>query len=345
MTGKADALKEIIRVHQAIEKKYGLDKKQNRYIDKRYRALIKGGRLKKISRIKRTKDLIESYQAECVRLNERIMQRSLFQPKVSIVIPVFNGSNYMREAIESALAQTYPNIEVIVVNDGSTDNGMTDAIDRSYGNKIRYFKKENGGVATALNFGIEKMEGEYFAWLSHDDIFDHNKILNDIETLNQLEDKTTFLAGGYTVINEFGKRLYDVNLLNQFSQEELSKPLFVVFRGGINGCTTLIHKSHFERAGVFDPALPTTQDYDLWFRMLRGQRLHYYNACNVKSRIHEQQGSRRVGNHVAECNRLWIRMMSSITDEERKKIDGSQLLFYANTAKFLQKSTDYAEAF
>ena len=84
--------------------------------------------------------------------------RSVFHPLVSIVIPVYNGANYMREAIDSALAQTYKNIEVIVVNDGSTDN--TDEIAKSYGDKIRYFKKENGGVATALNLGIREMRGE-----------------------------------------------------------------------------------------------------------------------------------------------------------------------------------------
>ena len=71
-----------------------------------------------------------------------------FTPNVSIVIPVYNGSNYVREAIDSALSQTYKNIEIIVVNDGSTDD--TDEICKSYGNKIRYFKKENGGVSTEI---------------------------------------------------------------------------------------------------------------------------------------------------------------------------------------------------
>ena len=64
-------------------------------------------------------------------------------PKVSIVIPVYNGENYMKEAIDSALAQTYDNCEIIVVNDGSTDH--TDMIAKSYGHKIRYFSKDNGG--------------------------------------------------------------------------------------------------------------------------------------------------------------------------------------------------------
>ena len=96
--------------------------------------------------------------------------------KVSIVIPVFNGSNYLKNAIDSALSQTYANCEVIVINDGSTDDGKTAAIAKSYGDKIRYYEKENGGVATAVNLGIELMKGDYFAWLSHDDMFTNDKI-------------------------------------------------------------------------------------------------------------------------------------------------------------------------
>ena len=91
-------------------------------------------------------------------------------PLVSIVIPVYNGSNYLGQAINSALAQTYKNIEILVINDGSTDDGVTERIAKAYGSQIRYYVKENGGVATALNFGIQKMRGEYFSWLSHDDM-------------------------------------------------------------------------------------------------------------------------------------------------------------------------------
>ena len=90
------------------------------------------------------------------------MNEGSFLPKVSIVIPVYNGANFLREAIDSALGQTYPNIEILVVNDGSDDGGETESIALSYGNQIRYFRKENGGVATALNFGIEHMKGDYF---------------------------------------------------------------------------------------------------------------------------------------------------------------------------------------
>ena len=94
--------------------------------------------------------------------------------KVSIIIPVYNGEKYIAQSIESALNQTYKNIEVIVVNDGSSDN--TEKIVLEYGDKIKYIRKENGGVASALNVGIKNMTGDFFSWLSHDDLYYPNKI-------------------------------------------------------------------------------------------------------------------------------------------------------------------------
>ncbi len=101
-------------------------------------------------------------------------------PFVSIVIPVYNGANYLREAIESALGQTYPDVEVIVVNDGSNDGGKTRDVALSFGNRIRYLEKTNGGVATALNLGVREMRGELFAWLSHDDVYYPEKIARQV---------------------------------------------------------------------------------------------------------------------------------------------------------------------
>jgi len=68
----------------------------------------------------------------------------MLNPKVSIIIPVYNGSDYLAEAIESALTQTYENLEILVINDGSRDNGATEKIALSYGDKIRYIQKGNG---------------------------------------------------------------------------------------------------------------------------------------------------------------------------------------------------------
>ena len=102
-------------------------------------------------------------------------------PLVSIIIPVYNGENFVIEAIESALNQTYENIEVIVVNDGSVDR--TEELITPYLRRLKYIKKENGGVSSALNLGIKESQGEYVSWLSHDDIYYPEKIKKQINFL------------------------------------------------------------------------------------------------------------------------------------------------------------------
>ena len=101
----------------------------------------------------------------------------------------------MREAIDSALNQTYQNIEVIVVNDGSKDN--TEEIALSYGDRIRYYNKENGGVSTALNLGIQEMTGDYFCFLPHDDVFAPQKIEKQIRAIQESGRKEAIVWSGW----------------------------------------------------------------------------------------------------------------------------------------------------
>ena len=275
---------------------------------------------------------------------ENYFKRHAFYPLVSIVIPVFNGSDYLREAIESALLQTYPNIEVLVINDGSNDFGQTEKIALSFGNDIRYFYKENGGVASALNLGIEKMQGVYFSWLSHDDLYLPEKIERQVMCELKLTDKRTILAGGYSLFRaQDGIQFATMEPLIVNTKEQLAIPLFPVFHGLLNGCTMLIHKSHFDRIGMFDVALPTTQDYDLWFRMLRGQSVVFQEGTYVKSRCHDKQGSKQ-GDHTLECYLLWKKMMDQVTDEECIALDGSRYNFYFNLYSFLKRETNYDKA-
>jgi len=129
-----------------------------------------------------------------------------FHPLVSIIIPVYNGSRYLNEALSSALNQTYDNIEVIVVNDGSEDN--SGEIAQSYGSRIRYFEKENGGVSTALNMALQHMRGDYFSWLSHDDVYFHDKIEKQVQKLASFgptERTRTILYSNLMVIDHRSK--------------------------------------------------------------------------------------------------------------------------------------------
>lgn len=258
----------------------------------------------------------------------------MFTPLVSIIIPVYNGANYMREAIDSALNQTYKNIEVIVVNDGSKDN--TEEIAQSYGDKIRYFAKENGGVATALNLAIKEAKGDYISWLSHDDMYTTNKIQRQIEELNTLDDKNTILYSDYMVIDKNSKIKGYFYIKAAHPLHKLNLPLYPIYNGIIHGCTLLIPKKCFFEVGFFDEKLKTTQDYDLWYRMFPNYKICYINEWLVKSRTHSEQGSNKITSAKDEASELWIRMLSSLSDEDIFTFEGSKLAFWQKTYNLME---------
>jgi len=223
-----------------------------------------------------------------------IVMSEIFIPKVSIIIPVYNGANFLSEAIDSALSQTYKNIEIIVVNDGSNDDGATEGIAKQYGDKIRYYVKPNGGVSSALNLGIQKMTGDYFSWLSHDDLYTPEKIEHSVDVLRKNEkhrnDMIVYTGGvlvkaDRTRIKSLHKmlksnRIYTgievVNILTQ--------------KGTLYGCCLLIPKEVLNKIGGFEESLRYCQDSLMWYQIfLRG---YYAYACpqkDVLARVHKKQ--------------------------------------------------------
>lgn len=261
-----------------------------------------------------------------------------FNPLVSVIIPVYNGSDYLREAIDSALAQTHKNIEVIVVNDGSIDN--TEKIALSYGNKIRYFAKENGGVASALNLALREMKGEYFSWLSHDDMYYPNKIERQLLFLSKLQNKTAILYSD----NDFIDNKSEIIRTAIFDHKMLqAKPEYALFRGIVNGCTLLIPKKAFDDYGFFDEKLRCTQDYAKWFEMMKSYVFVHMSEVLVKYRLHDLQGTNKNPLVVSEGNELWIDMMKKLSIEDKMRLEGSEYSFYKEMEKFLQ-GTPYEKA-
>ena len=244
-----------------------------------------------------------------------------YQPLVSIVIPVFNGEDFLNEAIKSAINQTYKNTEILVINDGSTDH--TEEIARSYGEKIRYYYKKNGGVASALNFAVRKMKGEYFSWLSHDDYYSPNKIAFEIEAIKKQTDKNTIIYCNYSLLDQKSHIFSTYRIENYYSEKERSNGILMLIQRMIGGCTLLIHTSHFKRVGMFNEALRTTQDYDMWFRILRGAKLIHVPKELVITRIHEKQGSQTLKEFDAERERLFLSFLKSLSLKEKEAIWGS----------------------
>ena len=259
-----------------------------------------------------------------------------FNPLVSIIIPVFNGSNYLESAINSALNQTYQNIEILVINDGSADDHATEKIAANYKDKIRYFYKENGGCGSALNLGIQEMKGEYFSWLSHDDLYLPNKINSQIEVLSGLVNKNTIIYCAYEVINENEGNINFVYPHEKLSPEKLKLPLMPLLRGLIHGCSLLIPKKLFNEIGTFDLSKITTQDYALWFDFFRKAPLHYIPQALVKARIHASQDTQKLNTlHLEECNVLWSSFVNDLSADEMKVLAESKYGFISGMAEYL----------
>jgi glycosyltransferase involved in cell wall biosynthesis len=216
-----------------------------------------------------------------------------FHPLVSIVIPVYNGSNYMQCAIDSALGQDYDNIEVIVVNDGSTDD--SDEIAKSYGDKIRYFSKENGGVSTALNLAIKNARGEYISWLSHDDYYLQNKISRQIEELSKIEDRRKILIGSGCQSLEMISNIESMYINQSYEQSTILNKydsLKLMYAGQMCVSAFLMPTEAFYMVGFFDPELRATQDYYLFFKFIKSGYLFFYiPEILMVIRLHLKQDS------------------------------------------------------
>ena len=284
------------------------------------------------------------------------MQTADFNPLVSIIIPVYNGSNYVSEAIDSALAQTYKNIEIIVVNDGSCDNGKTEEVALSYGDKIRYFRKENGGSSSALNYGIKQMNGEWFSWLSHDDLYYPEKIekqVNYIKVGSLYKDeninKHIFFTASENV-DENGKCIrkpnpqYIQSIYNDVNSITDNKYLIAdPIKYCFHGCGCLIHKSAFDDVGFFDENLRLVNDIDMWYRLYAGEYiLHYIPEILVKGRVHSKQISRSIGfsYHNPEQDMFWKRNLEWLKSNCDLNKDYNVFYEFGKTA---YEKTRYAE--
>ena len=228
-----------------------------------------------------------------------------FSPRVSIIVPVYNGSDYLYESLTGALSQTYRNYEVIVVNDGSDDGGRTERIAKLFGDRIRYYEKPNGGVSSALNYGIERMSGEYFSWLSHDDNYTPEKIEASVEAIRKTGKSDAgiiaFTDGYY--INSRSEKIRDFPVKFKTDRIYSGKQVLAAMleKGTLNGNCMLIPKSAFEKCGLFDESLKYNQDALMWYKIFcAGYRLVCDGRKNVMYRLHSEQTSVKKSNLLAK---------------------------------------------
>lgn len=211
--------------------------------------------------------------------------------KVSVIIPTFNRANYIGEAIDSVLSQTYKDYEIVVVDDGSTDN--TKEVLKKYSDKIKYVYQRNRGLSASRNRGIDESNGEYIGFLDSDDIWLSDKLEKQVDILDQGHNYAFVCSDSY-VIDETGKiiKTFGKGIYNYETFESLYEENFVLV------LTVLLRRRCLEDVGLFDETLSMSEDYDLWLRIAKRYKFKHLSSPLSKYRTHSGNMSKK--NEVLE---------------------------------------------
>ena len=265
------------------------------------------------------------------------------KPLVSVVIPAYNSAAFITETVDSVLQQTYPNLEVLVIDDGSTDN--TREVLKPYEEKIEYYRKDNGGPASARNFGIRKASGVYVAFLDADDLWKEEKIDRQVKRFDEMP--------GTGLVHTGSVQLKDGKIIERASRHcpngNVFKELFS--QNFIGTSTVLVRKECFQSLGLFDTreGFMAVEDYDMWLRIARKYRIEYIAEGLVYYRVHAEGISRNIDRSYLNEKRVIEEAISrwpQIKEEAvsiRKRMAvlyenyGTELLEYLNLPEARQK--------
>jgi glycosyltransferase involved in cell wall biosynthesis len=246
------------------------------------------------------------------RILDRMLRRQADPVDVSVVIPCFNGEAYLRTCLRSVLTQSARPREVIVVDDGSTDKNASREICASFGTDlIKFVRKSNGGVSSALNAALEIAVGRTFCWLSVDDLFTPNRLKWQSNHWTRSGGEGKILFGDYLMFSSSEDQSWGGSLRSVIDVGAPS--VWNLAFGHVHGCTTMLEVQSIRDAGYFNEDLRCTQDYDMWLSLIKkGYAFEYLDKYLVLSRIHDKQTSRWSQHAAAENRALWIRLVDAI---------------------------------
>jgi glycosyltransferase involved in cell wall biosynthesis len=211
--------------------------------------------------------------------------------RVSVVIPTYNYGRFIGDAIESVLRQTRAADEIIVVDDGSTDE--TEAVIAAFGDKVRYIRQENAGVCAARNRGVTESSGDVIAFLDADDIWHAEKIEKQLEKF--AADAEIGLV--HCAMREFDSETDEtVSLQTDGMEGDVAYELLLWERTAIIGCGTavMVSRKAFDAAGGFDTRLKVGEDWDLCYRIARRYKVGFVPEVLVDYRSHGAAAHRNV---------------------------------------------------
>lgn len=232
-------------------------------------------------------------------------------PDVSVIIPVYNQEKYVKECVDSVIEQNYDKLEIILVDDGSTDN--TSKILQSYGDKIKYIKQENQGPAASVNNGIKISQGSLVCWLGSDDAYMPNKIEHQVNLLLK-EPSIDIVYSDYIMIDSNGSELTKVQVPYP-SPDQFTRTLLI--RNFINGSTVMMRRECIDKAGYYDETLKADPDGDMWFRMLKnGYKFGHISLPLVKYRWHSNNVSHNRDLMRSCKDKVRLKVIENFTHQE-----------------------------
>jgi glycosyltransferase involved in cell wall biosynthesis len=232
---------------------------------------------------------------------------------VSVIIPVYNGERFLAEAVESIRQQDYHSLEIIVVDDGSTDGSA--AIAKSLGEDIRYFYQEHAGPSAARNLGLRQARGSLIAFLDADDLWPENKLRNQIQRLSQDPDLEV-ISGR---VQYFG---LESPVIRRMHFEGLDQTVINFSLG-----SAVFRKPVFEKVGDFDESLTSWEELD-WFMRAKelNVRIKILKLITLKYRQHEHNYSQTQSSEHG----MMVVMQKSIARRRCSKIPDAGLACFSD---------------
>jgi glycosyltransferase involved in cell wall biosynthesis len=221
-------------------------------------------------------------------------------PLVSVVIPAYNCAPFIGETLDSVYRQTYGNWEVIVIDDGSTDE--TRAALAPHIGRIRYLHQQNRGTAAARNAGVRQARGELIAFLDHDDVWLPEKLELQVHVMQtSLECGLVFTDGKIFTADGIRQKSVISSRLDEWIDAHRTEDMRVV-KGDIvrnllfcneiaSASSVMVRRECFDRAGGFDEAIAITDDYDLWLRIARAYPVALIQRCLYMWRWYDESQS------------------------------------------------------
>lgn len=297
--------------------------------------------------------LSEEKLVDCQSLRERVHTlrvgaKVVADPRVSVIIPAYQISEFVAETLGSVFGQTYGSFEVIVVNDGSADTAELERQIEPFADRIVYAAQPNLGASQARNTACGLARGEWLAFLDGDDVWLPGHLESQVDFAER-----EGLDMAYCDALLFGERLFEGDSFMRTSPSNGEVTCASLISAACNVITsgTILKRELFERAGGFDPALPRMQDFDLWYRVARaGGRIGYQKRILIKYRVRIDSLS---GSNVDRSRRN-IRALEVIAEKydlnaaEKLAWDAKMLEYKAEyeleKGKYFLTSGDFGEA-